>query len=257
MRLAIENIDIFKITISLIFYHIYFMNSSDSFKLAEFLYSFFENIYKLNLKPLLTELYGSYGSQQNYSLESPNVSNSPNHGLNNQNAIQQDKDLNYTEILESIKSKTLQPQEVEKFYGLDNLSKMISTASIHTSNNLISSLIQSDLSKDPQLINNGNQKENNSDDKLSSSSEISLTPSLQSQDTGKTYKNIIIRDPEQCQTGKTLCQSQFLPPKSKGHILMYANEHIFVVIRYIYCIYERLNKVNKKHLILFSFMNTP
>lgn len=35
----------------------------------------------------------------------------------------------------------------------------------------------------------------------------------------------------------------FLPPKSKSNILFYTNEHYFVLIRYIFCIYERLNKL--------------
>lgn len=35
----------------------------------------------------------------------------------------------------------------------------------------------------------------------------------------------------------------FLPPKNKANILFYTNEHYYVLIRYIFCIYERLNKL--------------
>jgi len=35
----------------------------------------------------------------------------------------------------------------------------------------------------------------------------------------------------------------FLPPKNKSNILFYTNEHYYVLVRYIFCIYERLNKL--------------
>jgi len=65
---------------------------------------------------------------------------------------------------------------------------------------------------------------------------------LESQETGKTYKDIIIMD-QSSKDDSSNKNHMFLPPKNKSNILFYTNEHYYVLIRYIFCIYERLNKL--------------
>jgi hypothetical protein len=84
---------------------------------------------------------------------------------------------------------------------------------------------------------NDEKRENGS---VSSESNISLTPSFQSQENGKTFKSFIVKN-ESPEFNENCI---FYPPKSVSNILFYGNENNYVIIRYIYCIYERLNKVN-------------
>jgi len=71
---------------------------------------------------------------------------------------------------------------------------------------------------------------------------LSLTPSLGSQESGKTYKDIIILDESKNEDSFNI-NHLFFPPKNKSNILFFSNEHYYVLIRYIFCIYERLNKL--------------
>lgn len=71
---------------------------------------------------------------------------------------------------------------------------------------------------------------------------ISLTPSLESQETGKTYKEIILLD-ESLKEENPNKNHLFYPSKNKSNILFFTNEHYYVLVRYIFCIYERLNKL--------------
>lgn len=48
----------------------------------------------------------------------------------------------------------------------------------------------------------------------------------------------------------------FLPPKSKNNILLYANEYYYVLIRYVFCIYERLNKLGDSSAGMDFFSQT-
>lgn len=83
------------------------------------------------------------------------------------------------------------------------------------------------------------EKKDNCNGSVSSESNISLTPSFQSQETGKTYKSFIVKNEPHNVDEIQL----FYPPKAPNNILFYGNENNYVIIRYIYCIYERLNKV--------------
>ena len=82
--------------------------------------------------------------------------------------------------------------------------------------------------------------------RLNIKSEISLTPSLESQETGRTYKDIILmKEDENKNLGnlnsnlrKHKKSSLFYPGKNKGNILFFSNEHYYVSIRFIFCIYE-------------------
>ena len=148
--------------------------------------------------------------------------------LKNNSTFINDKNLNYSEIIENIKNKnTLSKNDYDKFYQMDTLSNTIEEIFSSEKNG-------SDLKK---ILENDNKND-------VSMSPISLTPSLQSQDTGKTFKDIIIFNSQQ-KNDVDITKCLFYPPKEDGDIMFYANEHCFVFLRYIFCIYERLNKLNE------------
>ena len=148
--------------------------------------------------------------------------------LKNNSTFINDKNLNYSEIIENIKNKnTLSKNDYDKFYQMDTLSNTIEEIFSSEKNG-------SDLKK---ILENDNKDD-------VSMSPISLTPSLQSQDTGKTFKDIIIFNSQQ-KNDVDITKCLFYPPKEDGDIMFYANEHCFVFLRYIFCIYERLNKLNE------------
>lgn len=236
MRIIIDNIEIFKVAVSLIFYQIYFSNLNDSQKICETLSSVFENIFKINVNDLVNLLYN------------PEIS-----------PVGNDKEINYSEIIDSIKNKSVDPKILDKFYNIDFLSNNVNVISeLSNSSNFeyskINILTKENLSQSPGINNNiitlkSDITCNNNDN----NSEISLTPSLQSQDTGKTYKDIIILEEykenihslqsEKLNEENKLIEAMFLPLKEKDHILFYANENWFVLIRFIFCVYERMNKL--------------
>jgi histone deacetylase complex regulatory component SIN3 len=247
MRIMIDNIEIFKVAISLIFYQIYFSNLNDSQKICESLSNIFESIFKINVNDLVNLLY--------------NREISP---------VGNDKEINYSEIIESIKNKSVDSKILDKFYNIDNLSNNVNVISNLSSklsnldylkNNI---LTQENLSRSGGLNSNLmtlNKDLNNNDN----NSEISLTPSLQSQDTGKTYKDMVILEESKehlksihSQTvidEKSLIEAMFLPMKEKDHILFYANENWFVLIRFIFCVYERINKLYEYSLSVSNESN--
>ena len=75
---------------------------------------------------------------------------------------------------------------------------------------------------------------------------------MHSQDNGKTFKEIICFNKNNNINDKEidLTKILFYPPKEEGDIIFYANEYCFIFLRYIFCIYERLNKLNE-----YSFQN--
>lgn len=239
IRIIIDNIEIFKVAVSLIFYQIYFSNLNDSQKICETLSSVFDNIFKINVNDLVNLLYN------------PEIS-----------PVGNDKEINYSEIIDSIKNKSVDPKILDKFYNIDFLSNNVNVISelskLSNSSNFeyskINILTKENLSQSPEINNNiitlkSDITCNNNDN----NSEISLTPSLQSQDTGKTYKDMIILEEykenmhslqsEKLNEENKLIEAMFLPLKEKDHILFYANENWFVLIRFIFCVYERMNKL--------------
>lgn len=239
IRIIIDNIEIFKVAVSLIFYQIYFSNLNDSQKICETLSSVFDNIFKINVNDLVNLLYN------------PEIS-----------PVGNDKEINYSEIIDSIKNKSVDPKILDKFYNIDFLSNNVNVISelskLSNSSNFeyskINILTKENLSQSPGINNNiitlkSDITCNNNDN----NSEISLTPSLQSQDTGKTYKDMIILEEykenmhslqsEKLNEENKLIEAMFLPLKEKDHILFYANENWFVLIRFIFCVYERMNKL--------------
>jgi hypothetical protein len=193
MRMIVDNLEIFKISISLIFYTAYFSN--DVSKITDFLSMFFDHFYKINV---------------NYLVNSINTTSTEN-----------EKNYNYSEvIIESIKNRS-DNKEIDKIYTFDKLANTIKMTS--DDNSKFKSLFEAE----PKIASSNND----------ANSEISLTPSLQSQESGRTYKETIIRN--ECINKNPI----FLPTKAKNDILLYGNENCFVLVRYIFCIYERLNKV--------------
>lgn len=235
MRIIIDNIEIFKVAVSLIFYQIYFSNLNDCQKVCETLSSVFENIFKINVNDLVNLLYN------------PEISRVGN-----------DKEINYSEIIDSIKNKTVGPKILDKFYNIDFLSNNINVISeLSNSSNFEYSknniLTKENLSQSPGINNNIITLKSDITCNNDNNSEISLTPSLQSQDTGKTYKDMVILEEykenihslqsEKLNEENKLIEAMFLPLKEKDHILFYANENWFVLIRFIFCVYERMNKL--------------
>jgi hypothetical protein len=173
------------------------------------------NLFKINTSELINTIYST---------------NSP---------IANEKELNYSYIIDSIKTKKGDGKELDKYFSLDILAQKIK--------------FEEDLTNEERLNNNNNngnniipindnKKENiNNDNNIEDDkSEISFTPSLQSQDTGKSYKDMIILN-EKSQKEK----QPFYPIKTNKEILFYSNEHYYVIIRYLFCIHERLNKLNE------------
>ena len=207
IKIIFENLEILKYTISLIYYQIFNISNVDTDKLVEYFNPLFFYFFGLDLSGLID-----------------NLKNSSNF-LN-------DKNNNYSTIIEAIKNRqTLSDEDYSKFYKLDKLAKSIKEINI-----------------DEEIkVNNEIKKEEEKDIE-----QISLSQSLHSQDNGKTFKEIICFNKNNNINDKEidLTKILFYPPKEEGDIIFYANEYCFIFLRYIFCIYERLNKLNE-----YSFQN--
>ena len=207
IKIIFENLEILKYTISLIYYQIFNISNVDTDKLVEYFNPLFFYFFGLDLSGLIDNL------------------------KNNSN-FYNDKNNNYSTIIEAIKNRqTLSDEDYSKFYKLDKLAKSIKEINI-----------------DEEIkVNNEIKKEEEKDIE-----QISLSQSLHSQDNGKTFKEIICFNKNNNINDKEidLTKILFYPPKEEGDIIFYANEYCFIFLRYIFCIYERLNKLNE-----YSFQN--
>ena len=152
---------------------------------------------------------------------------------NNSNFIN-DKNNNYSNVIEMIKNRqALSDEDYSKFYQLDKLAKSIKEVNI-----------EEEIKKNCNI--------NKEEDKDIPIENISLSQSLHSQDNGKTFKDIICFNQNQDKKNNEIDITKilFYPPKEEGDIIFYANELCFTFLRYIFCIYERLNKLNE-----YSFQN--
>ena len=152
---------------------------------------------------------------------------------NNSNFVN-DKNNNYSNVIEMIKNRqALSDEDYSKFYQLDKLAKSIKEVNI-----------EEEIKKNCNI--------NKEEDKDIPIEQISLSQSLHSQDNGKTFKDIICFNQNQDKKNNEIeiTKILFYPPKEEGDIIFYANELCFTFLRYIFCIYERLNKLNE-----YSFQN--
>ena len=152
---------------------------------------------------------------------------------NNSNFVN-DKNNNYSNVIEMIKNRqALSDEDYSRFYQLDKLAKSIKEVNI-----------EEEIKKNCNI--------NKEEDKDIPIEQISLSQSLHSQDNGKTFKDIICFNQSQGKKNNEIDITKilFYPPKEEGDIIFYANEHCFTFLRYIFCIYERLNKLNE-----YSFQN--
>ena len=152
---------------------------------------------------------------------------------NNSNFVN-DKNNNYSNVIEMIKNRqALSNEDYAKFYQLDKLAKSIKEVNIGE-----------------EIKKNCNIK--NEEDKNIEQMNLSLSQSIHSQDNGKTFKDIICFNQNQNKKNNEIDMTKilFYPPKEEGDIIFYANENCFTFLRYIFCIYERLNKLNE-----YSFQN--
>ena len=150
---------------------------------------------------------------------------------NNSNFVN-DKNNNYSNVIESIRNRQiLSDDDYSKFYQLDKLAMSIK-----------------EINVDEAIKASGGIKKEEEKD----IEQISLSQSLNSQDNGKTFKDIISfnKDNDKNNNEIDITKILFYPPKENGDIIFYANEHCFIFLRYIFCIYERLNKLNE-----YSFKN--
>ena len=228
--MIIDNEEYFKLTLSLIFYTIFYSSSSDSLKIAEHFGVLINNIFNIDTTKLIENLF----KRKKFNEKDSNDKENPIEENNNQNKeddnntntldlkIFEDKDLDYLEILESLKNKNNENVDIDKFYNIDLLAETIQINNkISGSTNFMNSKLYSDFE-----------------------SVISLTPSLESQETGRTYKEIILMNEEENENDPNVNKSKlFYPSKNKSNILFFTNEHYYVCIRFIFCIYERLNKL--------------
>ena len=208
IKIIFENVEILKFTISIIYYQIFNITTIDTDKLVEYFNPFFFYFFGLDLDGLVDNL------------------------KNNSNFVN-DKNNNYSNVIESIKNRQiLSDENYSKFYQLDKLAKSIKEVNI-----------EEEIKKNSQV-----KMEEDKDIE-----QISLSESLPSQDNGKTFKDIISFNKNSGKTNNKdidITKILFYPPKEEGDIIFYANEQLFIFIRYIFCIYERLNKLNE-----YSFQN--
>lgn len=146
--MIIENQEYFKLTLSLIYYSIYF-SGNDSYKIAEFFSVFVNNLFHLDTSKLFETLYSN--NKNNFIQKNIDYSVTNNNVLSNGNVSEKnisinspindvimdispqidlhifnDKDLNYTVILEKMKNKNpAENIEIEKFYNIDKLASLI------------------------------------------------------------------------------------------------------------------------------------
>ncbi|MCQ2819202.1 MAG: hypothetical protein MJ252_18215 [archaeon] len=144
------------------------------------------------------------------------------------NEFSNDKNMNYNEVIEKIKNKKdLTKEEYEEFFKMDKLTEKIKN-------------IFEGGEEEMEESNSKDSKEKFSffskmDDSLN------LSHSGQSHDNTKTYRDIIIFNNEDTSEKQFL----FYPLKQEDDSVFYSNEHCFVFLRYIFCIYERLNKLKE------------
>ena len=207
IKIIFENVEILKFTISIIYYQIFNISNIDTDKLVEYFNPLFFYFFGLDLTGLVDNL------------------------KNNSNFVN-DKNNNYSNVIESIKNRqVLSDEDYSKFYQLDKLAKSIKEVNI-----------EEEIKKNSEI-----KKEDDKDIE-----QISLSQSLHSQDNGKTFKDIISFNQNKNKDNNEidLTKILFYPPKEEGDIIFYANEQCFIFLRYIFCIYERLNKLNE-----YSFKN--
>lgn len=143
--MIIDNQEYFKLTLSLIFYSIYFSSIADSYKIAEYFSLFINNIFNIDTTKLLENLYdvnkNLYKKDSEVTLTQKNESNgtildkidSAIEEIKIESAallsvdlkIFNDKDLNYTEVLEQLKNKNTESLDLDKFYNIDKLANLI------------------------------------------------------------------------------------------------------------------------------------
>ena len=154
--------------------------------------------------------------------------------LKNNSHFVNDKNNNYSNVIEMIKNRqALSDVDYSKFYQLDKLAKSIKEVNI-----------EEEIKKNCNI--------NKEEEKDILNENISLSQSLPSQDNGRTFKDIICFNQNEDKKSSEIDMTKilFYPPKEEGDIIFYANEHCFTFLRYIFCIYERLNKLNE-----YSFQN--
>ena len=199
--------EILKFTISIIYYQIFNISDIDTDKLVEYFNPLFLYFFGLDLSGLVDNL------------------------KNNSNFIN-DKNNNYSNVIESIKNRQiLSDEDYSKFYQLDKLANSIKEINME------------------EAIKNIEETKKIEEKDIE---QISLSQSLHSQDNGKTFKDIISFNENKDKNKNDIDISKilFYPPKDEGDIIFYANEQCFIFLRYIFCIYERLNKLNE-----YSFQN--
>lgn len=147
--MIIDNQEYFKLTISLIFYSIYYSSLTDSIKIAEYFSVFINNIFNIDSSKLIESLYDLQKSNGNtkFCEITPNNKNELNGNLSNTEKIDpstkdiknrcgtdknidfeimSDKDLNYSEVLDQLKSKNIENIDIDKFYKMDKIANLIS-----------------------------------------------------------------------------------------------------------------------------------
>ena len=210
IKIIFENLEILKFTIGIIYYQIFNISNIDTDKIVEYFNPLFFYFFGLDLSGLVDNL------------------------KNNSNFVN-DKNNNYSNVIDMIKNRqALSDEDYSKFYQLDKLAKSIKEVNI-----------EEEIKKNSNI--------NKEEDKDIPIEQISLSQSLHSQDNGKTFKDIICFNQNQDKKNNNdidITKILFYPPKEEGDIIFYANEQCFIFLRYIFCIYERLNKLNE-----YSFQN--
>ena len=139
----------------------------------------------VNINNNINNLANNEAKNNNSSSNIFQNNNSNIGGSNNTNVINPnvkvtlsiEKILSYSEIQEIVKKKKIEQSDKDNYYNIDEYQELVLE-----SNFLLK--LEVELSEEKKDLCNGS---------VSSESNISLTPSFQSQDNGKTYKNFIIK----------------------------------------------------------------
>lgn len=245
-RFIIDNKELFKITLSLILYQICYSannntNKEEKERIIEFYAKIIFNFFKVKIEKSVKAV--------NDQIESKEDEHKENIKTNIPLIIESFKlNTNANNTNSNLKSNSkLDRNLIEKNYNFDKIASLIFFESedinINNSNNnnkkegAEGDYMASEISKNNN--NNVRIEEREEEEIINDNrSEISFTPSLQSQDTGKTYKEIIILDEPICNE-----KALFYPLKSNYDILAFVNDNFYYLFRFIFSIYDRVSKL--------------
>jgi len=179
--------------------------------------------------------------------------------------------INFDDIINKIKSKKIDNDKIELISNFEPYLDLIIFNKIQPHVNSISI----DLDKD--FIDKNYDNMDIIDSKLSEDNSISLTPTLKSDEDSTGFRQLVCKCDnnkftnvkinsysinqnanghsysQECEESSENMRKPDIPDKSifyphqqaDKHVIFYGNENCYSIIRYIFCIYERIMKLNE------------